>query len=126
MKPNPDLTNVNRASAAAVGAIVATLVFIVLAGIVKVSVTVPAIDADRDAAIGKALAEIHQTETEQLNTAGWVDKPRGIVRLPIDTAMKIAEQEWQNPAQAREDLKAREGKATAPAPKQPAKPNPFE
>ena len=33
--------------------------------------------------------------------AGWIDQQRGLVRLPIDVAMQIAAQEWQNPAAAR-------------------------
>jgi hypothetical protein len=40
--------------------------------------------------------------------------------------MKIAAQEWQNPAAARTNLIAREEKATAPAPVAPATPNAFE
>ena len=92
----------------------------------KFSVRVPAIDADRASAISKALFEIHTNETVSLNNPGWIDQPRGIVRLPVVDAMKLAAQEWQNPAQARADLIAREEKASAPLPKAPAKPNPFE
>lgn len=120
------LENTNRASGAAVGFILATLLFVAVAGIVKTSVRVPAIDADRAAARGKALAEIRAAEETSLNTLGWADQSRGIVRLPIADAMKLAAQAWQNPAQARADLNAREEKASAPAPVAPAKPNPFE
>ena len=92
----------------------------------KFSVRVPAIDADRNAARAKALAEIRITEAKSLNDAGWIDQSRGIVRLPIDLAMQEAAQAWQNPAQARADLISRQQKASAPAPVAPAKPNPFE
>jgi hypothetical protein len=44
------------------------------------------------------------------------------VRLPIETAMQLAAQQWQNPAAARADLIARAEKA-APLPKAPAKPS---
>ena len=80
--------NVNRASSAATGFIIASLIFIALAVVVKFSVRVPAIDADRNAARAKALAEIRATEDKSLNTAGWIDQSRGIVRLPIETAMQ--------------------------------------
>jgi len=40
-------------------------------------------------------------EDELLNTYGWVDKPAGIVRIPIDEAMKIT---------AQRGLPARQGK----------------
>ena len=115
--------NVNRASSAATGFIIASLIFIVLVIVVKFSVHVPTIDADRNAARAKALAEIRATEEKSLANPGWVDQSRGIVRLPIETAMQETLQAWQNPAQARADLIARQKNASKPA---LAKPNPFE
>ena len=93
---------------------------------VKWSVPVPAIDADRAAVRAKALAEIRAAEAQALNQPGWVDENRGLMRLPIAVAMQITEREWQNPAVARSNLTARAEKAAAPAPPAPAKPNPFE
>jgi hypothetical protein len=123
---NSDTTSINRASSAATGFIVASLIFIGLFVAVKFSVQVPAIDADRNAARARALAEIRATEEKSLNTAGWIDQSRGIVRLPIDTAMQEAAQAWQNPAQARADLISRQENASKPAPVAPAKPSAFE
>ena len=121
-----NIENVNRASSAATSFIVASLIFIALVVVVKFSVHVPAIDADRNAARAKALAEIRATEDKSLNTAGWVDQSRGIVRLPIETAMQATLQAWQNPAQARADLISRQTNASAPAPTAPVKPSAFE
>ena len=118
--------NINRASSAATGFIIASLIFIALVVVVKFSVQVPAIDADRNAARAKALAEIRATEDKSLNTAGWIDQSRGIVRLPIETAMQVAAQAWKNPAQARADLISRQETASKPAPVVPAKPSVFE
>jgi hypothetical protein len=118
--------NVNRASSAATGFIIASLIFIALFVAVKFSLQVPAIDADRNAARAKALAEIRATEDKSLNTAGWIDQSRGIVRLPIETAMQIAAQKWQNPAQARADLLSRQENASKLAPVKPAAPSQFE
>ena len=118
--------NVNRASGAALGFIIASLIFIALAVVVKFSVQVPAIDADRNTARAKALTEIRATEEKSLTTAGWIDPSRGIVRLPIETAMQATLQAWQNPAQARADLISRQTNASAPAPTAPAKPSAFE
>ena len=126
---NPDLSNinqVNRASGAAVGFVVACLIFIVLAVIVKCSVSVPAIDADRDAARAQALFQIRTNETALLGNPGWIDKSRGIVRLPVETAMQITAQSWQNPAQARASLISRQENASKPAPVAPPKPSAFE
>ena len=101
---NTETTIINRASGAAMGYIVGCLIFIVLAGVVKFSVCVPAVDADHDIVRAKSLAEIHAAEDKSLVTAGWIDQSRGTVRLPIETAMQITAQAWQNPAQARANL----------------------
>jgi hypothetical protein len=105
---------------------VAGLLFVVLVAAVKFSVAVPAIDADRAAVRAKALAEIRATEEKSLNTAGWVDQDRNIVRLPIDLALQKAANDWKNPAAARADLVARAEKAAAPLPKTAPKPSAFE
>lgn len=122
---NP-VPSVNGASGAALGYLMVAVIFAIAAVWLKVSFHPPAINADRAAQRYKDLAEIHAVETKDLSTPGWVDQRRHIVRLPISTAMKLAEHEWQNPAAAMADLQAREKKATAPLPKAPAKPNPFE
>jgi hypothetical protein len=106
--------------------LIACFLFAVIVAAVKFTTPVPAIDADRAAVRAKALAEIRAAETGALNHPGWIDENRGLVRLPIDVAMRITEREWQDPAAARSNLTARAKKATAPAPKAPAKPNPFE
>jgi hypothetical protein len=116
----------NNASGAAIAFIVGSLVFIILAIAVRLATTVPDIDADADAKIGQALAQIRSTEHTNLTQIGWVDQSRGLVRLPIETAMQAVEQSWQNPGQARADLIARAKKAVAPAPAAPAKPSAFE
>jgi hypothetical protein len=123
MNPNLNAPDVNRASGAAVGFAIASMIFVVLVVIVKLSMNTPPVDAARAAIISQALYQIHTNEFTQLNNPGWIDQPRGIVRLPIETAMQLAAQEWQNPAQARADLIARAQKSTAPAPKVA---NPFE
>jgi hypothetical protein len=74
----------------------------------------------------KNLAELRAANAEALNHYGWVDQTRGIVRLPIDQAMKLTVLEWQNPAAGRSNLIARVEKATAPLPKAPEKPSQFE
>ena len=123
---NTDTTSINRASGAAMGFFAACLIFIALAVIVKLSVSVPAIDADRDIVRAKDLAEIRAAEDKSLVTAGWIDQSRGIVRLPVETAMQITAQAWQNPAQARASLISRQENASKPAPAAPAKPSAFE
>jgi hypothetical protein len=106
--------------------VAACLLFAALAAIMKFSVTPPKIDADRAAVISKALFEIRTNEMASLNNVGWADQPHGLVRLPIEIAMQIAERNWQNPVEARADLIARARKAAAPAPKVAPKPSQFE
>jgi hypothetical protein len=122
----PHVPDVNRASGAAVGIFFGSLVFIVLVVIVKLSTTVPAINATRATTISSALSDIRSNEVVSLENAGWIDRSRGIVRLPIATALQVTAHEWQNPAQARADLIARAKRASAPAPKPAATPNQFE
>lgn len=127
MNPTPNNTpDVNRASGAAAGFAIASVLFIVLVVAVKLAAPAPAIDADRVTIISQMLFETRTNEVGELNNAGWIDKDRGVVRLPIDTAMQMAAQAWQNPAAARADLIARAQKAAAPAPKPVAKPSLFE
>jgi hypothetical protein len=106
--------------------VVACLLFVALVVGVKLLVPVPAINADRAAVRAKALAEIRATEATALGTAGWVDQDRGIVRLPIETAMQLSAKAAQNPAAARADLITRAAKAAAPLPKTAPKPSAFE
>jgi hypothetical protein len=108
------------------GFLTACFLFAAIVVMVKWSVPVPAIDADRAAVRAKALGEIRAAAAQALNHAGWIDENRGLVRLPIEVAMQIAEREWQDPAAARSNLTARAEKAAAPAPPVPAKPSAFE
>jgi hypothetical protein len=123
---NPETTNERPVWHVGLGFLVASFIFAAFVLLAKHSVSVPAIDADRAAMFAKDLAEIQATEAQDLNHAGWIDQQRGIVRLPIAVAMKLAAQEWRNPAEARSNLIAREEKASAPAPAAPSKANPFE
>jgi len=108
------------------GFLIASFLFALFILAVRHLAPPPAIDADRAALRAKDLAEIRAAEAQDLNHPGWIDQSRGVVRLPIDVAMQMVAQEWQNPAEARSNLIAREEAATKPLPKPAAKPNPFE
>ena len=86
----------------------------------------PPLGEDRVALRKKALAELRAAEASELESYGWVDQGKGVVRLPIAEALKLVLREWQNPTAARSNLIARVEKATAVPPPAPAKPNPFE
>jgi hypothetical protein len=117
---------VNRATGAALVFVVVTGVLLGVTMAVRLAVPAPAVDADRAAIRYKALADMRAAEETNLNTAGWVDQDRNIVRLPVDVAIHVAAQAWQNPEKARADLIARAAKATAPLPKVAPKPSAFE
>ena len=106
--------------------VVACFLFVVLVAITKFSVSVPAIDADRAAVLAKALADMRAAEAVALVKPGWIDQERNIVRLPVETAMQLAEKAAKGPVAARADLIARAEKAAAPLPKTAPKSNPFE
>ena len=106
------LENTNRASGAAVWFILAVVLFVALTVAVKFAIRVPAIDADRAAERSQALVEIQVAEEKSLNTLELTDAQRGIVRLPVETAMKLAVEKWPDAAAARADLAARVAKAS--------------
>jgi hypothetical protein len=121
-----NLERTNRGSAAAVGFLIVSVIFAVVAVGVKSSLTVPAINEVRAAERSKALTTMRADEEKSLNTAAVIDAAHGTVRLPIETAMQMAVQAWKDPAAARADLTARAEKATKELPKTPAKPSAFE
>jgi hypothetical protein len=87
----------------------------------------PPLGEDHAAIRAKALAELRAAEAEALTTAAWIDQGKGIVRLPVEEAMKMVGQEWsRDPAAARSNLITRVEKATALPPKAPEKPSQFE
>ena len=86
----------------------------------------PPLGQDRVAVRKKALADLRAAEATELENYGWLDQPKGVVRLPIAEAMQLSLRDWQNPAAARSNLVARVEKATAAPPAAPAKPSAFE
>ncbi len=84
------------------------------------------LNANRAAERAAALKELHAAEADALNSPAWIDQGKGLVRLPIAEAMKLAEREGQNPAAARASLIAREEKASFVPPPPPPKPSAFE
>ena len=84
------------------------------------------LNAKRAAERAAALRDLRASEADALSSVAYIDPAKGLVRLPISEAMKIAQREWQNPAAARAKLIEREEKATFVPPPPPAKPSAFE
>ena len=57
----------------------------------------PPPDKARVALRKKALADLRAAEATELETYGWVDQAKGVVRLPVAEAMRLALRDWQNP-----------------------------
>jgi hypothetical protein len=83
-----------------------------------------AVDQARAGQRAKALKELTEANATALSGYAWQDQAKGIVRLPVAEALKLTEQEWQNPAQARAKLIANLEKANAKPP--PPPPSQFE
>jgi hypothetical protein len=83
------------------------------------------LNANRAAERAKALAELNAQNKEALETYGWVDQSKGVVRLTIARAMELelALAQSQGTAAFRTNLVGRVEKATA---KPPEKPSQFE
>lgn len=87
----------------------------------------PGLNSKRIAERTQALAELRAAEAEAVSKVAWIDQSKGLVRLPVEQAMKLVLQEWKNPAAGRSNLLARVAKANPPPPpKAPEKPSPFE
>ncbi len=87
----------------------------------------PLLGLERAATRIKAFGDMRVAEDEGLSTPAWLDRGKGIVRLPIADAMKLTLREWgRDPAAARSNLIARVETATTPPPRPAEKPNPFE
>jgi hypothetical protein len=125
------MDNVNQPGKGKTAIYVVTILatFLLMAFLVKqmVKTTNPApLGADRGAARAKDQNDLRAAHQQALSSWGMADAQKGIVRLPIDEAMKVTIQGYKDAAAFRKDLVARSDKASAPAPKPPEKPNEFE
>jgi len=84
------------------------------------------VNAGRAAERIEARKALEQKNSALLNSAGWVNSNKAIVRLPIARAMELTVQAYQNPEAARSNLVARSEKASAPEPVAPPQPSEFE
>ncbi|HEY0457086.1 MAG TPA: hypothetical protein VGE41_11975 [Verrucomicrobiae bacterium] len=73
-----------------------------------------------------ALKQIRQDEGKALTEYDWLDRQKGIVRLPIERAKEITLLEYKNPAALRSNLIARAEKASAAPPAPPPAPNKYD
>ena len=115
-----------RLMAYAIG-IVGTFLIVALLVLAMRHYTRPApVGANRIEERYKFLQDQRAADAKALNEYDWVDKDKGIVRLPVQRALELTLQEWKNPAAARSNLITRVDKATAAPPKAPEKPSIYE
>ena len=88
--------------------------------------TPESLTAQRAAERAKNLADLRAAEATALNSYGWVDQGKGVVRLTVDRAVELTVAGGSDWASFRKDLNARVEKATAVPPKAPEKPSVFE
>ncbi len=124
---NSDAPRSSATLAYAVGILGAFLIVAALVAVMQRYSNPAPIDEGRAAARAKALVELRAAESEAMRTPAWIDQGKGVVRLRVEDAMNIVERDWAKDAgAARSNLIARVVKATAVAPKPPAKPSEFE
>jgi len=76
--------------AAAIGGFAIFALIVLIAYLPKQPDPIPAGDGVRTPAQRKAaLAEMHAKEKAAATTYSWVDQPTGVVRIPIDEAVKL-------------------------------------
>lgn len=72
-----------------------------------------------------ALEEVRQTAAEKLSSYAVLSGEKGVYQVPIERAMEMIVEEWENPEEGREKMLARSEKAffvppPAAAPEQPS------
>lgn len=115
-----DNANNNGRAKLMITAVVIVATFLLMAFLVRqmLQITQPApVGAERAGARAKDNAEIRAAGIDTAKTWGFVDQPRGIVRQPIDLAIKATLQGYQQPAAFKKDLAGRIEKASAAPPK---------
>jgi hypothetical protein len=118
--------NCGKSFSVTTAVVIVCLIFAALVWKTRQYTTPPPLGAERAAERATALADLRATEAVALNTVGWIDQGKGVVRIPIAEAMKLAEKHWQDPAQARATLKSRAEKAFYVPPPPPPPPSEFE
>src|SRR5213083_1561301 len=119
----PPAFDAARLTAYAIG-IIGTFLIVAMLVLAMRHYTQPAtVGANRIEERYKFLQDQRAADAKALNEYDWVDKDKGIIRLPVQRALELTSQEWRNPAAARSNLISRVEKATAPPPE---KPNPYE
>jgi hypothetical protein len=75
----------------------------------------------------KALQDVNTAAAQALDSFGWQDASKGLVRLSITSAMDLVVREWKDPATGRSNLLARVERANPPPPPpEPQQPSIFE
>ena len=75
--------------------------------------------------VGDDITALHAKETSQLHSYGYVDRTKGVVRIPIERAMELMEKEYAAGGKVYYSTKPTEVKTpepAAPAPGTPAAP----
>ena len=100
--------------------IVCIATFLLMAFLVKqmIKITTPApVGVARATERAVEGAKIRAEGVEKSKAWGYVDAPRGIVRLPVEDAVKLTLQGYQKPAAFKTDLATRLEKASVAPPK---------
>lgn len=80
----------------------------------------PPVDVKRIEERKKLRAEADTTGKDALETYFVVDKDKGIYRVPIERALELTIQEWQDPAKARATMVSRAEELAKPPPEKPS------
>lgn len=112
-----------RATAWFVGTVGSLAIVSFLVWVLTTSTRPADLAAARAVERAKFRAEVEQSASVVVQNFAWKDKSKGVVSLPINRAMELVAQEWQNPAQARAAMINRIEELTAPPPEPQ---NPYE
>jgi len=102
----------SKTTATVAGVIGACLVVAALVYVMQKVTAPPAVAQVRVQERLKNLAEIRAANQEGLASYALLDAPHGTYRIPVETAVKMALEEWRDPAAGRSNLIQRVDKAT--------------
>ena len=121
MKPVTPTPDGPRTVAYAVGILGSFLIVAVLVSLMIRYTAPPPPTEDRNALRRKNLAEMKAAEAEYFKAGYvWQDKAKGFVRVPVERAMALIVQEYQDPAQYRKAMMEKLEKALVKPPEAPS------
>lgn len=95
----------------------ATVLALVIIGVIAAAFLIPyfanrpaPLNVDLAAERKAKLADVNAKQNELISTYGWVDKSKGVVRIPVERAMMLTVEELSKKGNVKQDEQDKENK----------------